>query len=449
MTIQQLRDKRAALVAQARAILDTADKTKRELTAEEDAKFTQLMDEADSLGKQIADREKAEQTAAARTERLNRAEEELRALNRHGVDPRTVAGSAAALQPGGVGQGAISDETRELALRGWFLAQTMRAEPTEEMREAAMACGFALETRVLNLDLHTDYARVRNALKSNVPGSGGVLRLGEFMGPLETAMLAFGPMLDVAQVLRTGDANPLPWPTANDTSNTGRQIGESQAVQATAEPAFGSMTLGAYKFTSDEILVPFELLRDTSINLAAVIGDMLGERLGRVQNTKYTVGSGAGTAFGIVPRSTLGKSATGATAITADELIDLQHSVPRAYRTGAAFMMHDSTVKAIRKLKDEEDRYVWQPGLLNGAPDTLLNWPVYTNDDMAEIASGQKTVLAGQFGKYKIRQVGRIRLYRLTERHRENDQDAFLAFVEADGNLLDPGTGVVRHLIQA
>lgn len=449
--IEQLREERVAKVNQARKILDDAQKAGRDMTAEESAEFDKVHDAADELGKKIKEQETADQAAAARADRQQKAEAQLAELERHGIDPNKVAGSAAQNLPGAKGGNGqpVNEEDRALAVQGWMLEQTGHQEPTDEHRAAAQRCGINLRSRELTLHLCDDYTRVRNALKSNVPNVGGVLKLGDLMGAFELALLQYGPMMEVAQVIRTSHGNPFPWPTANDTSNSGRQIGESKVVTSTADPSFKATIWGAYKFTSDEILIPFELLRDSAINLAAVTGEMLGERIARILNTRFTVGTGAATAYGIVPRSTLGKTAASASAIAADELFDLQHSVPRAYRKGAGFMCNDNTVKAIRKLKDSQNRYLWEPSLQLGQPDRLLTWSLHTNDDMADIATGAKTMLAGDFSRYKVRQVNNVRMYRLTERHRENDQDAFLAFMEADGNLLDPGTGPVRHLIQA
>lgn len=447
----QLREQRAALYKEARNILDAAKAAGREMTAEEAAEFDKRCNSADELLPQIEALERDEAAAVARTQRLETAENQLRQVNNHGIDLSRVPGSAAGGGPNDRPQ-AATDEDFAMAIQGWFLNKSSRGAATAQHREAASRAGMDIDAKELALNLNPQYDRVKvdvhNALKSNVPASGGALRLGDLMGSLETAMLAFGPMMEVSQVIRTTNANPMPWPTANDTSNTGRQIGESKAV-ASLDPTFAGLVWNAYKFTSDEILVPFELLRDTPFNLVQIIGAMLGERLGRVLNTKATTGTGAATMYGITQRSTLGKTAAGATAITADELIDLQDSLPRAYRSGASWMMKDTTRSAIRKLKDSQNRYLLEPSLVAGAPYTLLGDPLNVNDDMDGMTSAKKSVLYGNFRQYKIRQVGQIRIYRLTERFRENDQDAFLAFTEADGNLLDPGTGVVRHLLQA
>ena len=126
---------------------------------------------------------------------------------------------------------------------------------------------------------------------------------------------------------------------------------------------FGVMTLDAYKYTSKIVRVSVELLQDSAFNLGAELGSLLGERLGRIQNTHATTGTGSSQPNGVVTASALGKTAASATAITTDEIIDLFHSVDRAYRGNSSFMAADSTVAAIRKLKDGDSQYLWQPGL--------------------------------------------------------------------------------------
>ena len=107
-------------------------------------------------------------------------------------------------------------------------------------------------------------------------------------------------------------------------------------------------------------------------------------------------------------------------------------------------------LKELRQLKDGDNQYLWQPGYQLGQPDRLLGYRVFTNQKMqSSIATGTETMLFGDLSKYQVRMVNRIRFYRLVERHRENDQDAFLAFMRFDGDLLDAGTNPVKHLIQA
>jgi len=152
-----------------------------------------------------------------------------------------------------------------------------------------------------------------------------------------------------------------------------------------------------------------------------------------------------------VTKSTLGVTAASATAIAADELIGLIHSIDPAYRAlGCGFMCHDSILLHIRKLKDGESRYLLQFGLQQNMPDSILGYTVTNNQDMqSSVATGTKTMLFGRLGDYKIRRVNQVRMYRLEERYRDADQDGFLAFVREDGNLLNAGTATVKHLLQA
>lgn len=290
----------------------------------------------------------------------------------------------------------------------------------------------------------------RRDLSAITGASGAVTVPSQMVNSLELNMLAYGGMLQVADILRTEGGGDMPWPSADDTANSGEQLGENVTVGSSVDPTFKGMTLKAYKMSSKLIKCPVELLEDSAFDLAAVIGQMLGERLGRISNTKFTTGSGAGTPRGIVTASTAGKTTASATAIAADEILDLIHSVDPAYRVGAGFMFHDNILLALRKLKDGESRYLWQSGMNTGSPDTLFGYPTMINQDMASsVASAAKTMLFGRLSAYKVRQVRGIRLRRLDERYADTDQVGFIAFLREDGDLLNAGTAPVKHLLQA
>jgi HK97 family phage major capsid protein len=291
---------------------------------------------------------------------------------------------------------------------------------------------------------------------SAVTGSTGAFTIlpASMVQQLEINMLAYGSVEAVAETINTSTGEPLVWPTADDTSNTGAQIGENTAASTSSQPSFTTITWNAYKFTSNGILVPNELLEDSQFDVAGMIGAMLGERLGRIANTKFTTGTGAATPKGIVNCAASGVTAASQTAIAADEIIKLsggQYSIDPAYRSmGAGYMMHDNILHALRLLKDGNGQYLWGSGMNSGAPDTICGFPVYVNQDMqSTIATGTTTVLFGLFSKYKIRRVGGTRLYHLTERYRDSDQDGFFGFQRFDGNLLNAGTATVKKLVQA
>jgi HK97 family phage major capsid protein len=183
---------------------------------------------------------------------------------------------------------------------------------------------------------------------------------------------------------------------------------------------------------------------------------LLGERLGRIQNTHLTTGDGAAKPKGIVTAATLGRTTASATAITADDFIRLIHSVDPAYRgsPGVAFMMHDNIFLEVSLLKDSNNNYLVRPtvdaAFTGATPYRIRGFNVATNQAMASsLASANKTALFGDFSKYMIREVGNMELIRLVERFAEYFQEGFIASLSFDGNLLDAGTNPVKYLQQA
>jgi HK97 family phage major capsid protein len=242
--------------------------------------------------------------------------------------------------------------------------------------------------------------------------------------------------------------------------NSARLVAESTAVDDNAgggttgdggpNPTFAQFVLNDWKYTSDTILVPYELLQDSPLDLVSILGSALGERLARKLETDFTVGAGTTLPFGIVTRSSAGVTSGSTTSFAADDMITLQHSVNPSYRGGAAWMMHDSVIAFIRKLKDAQGQYLWQSGFAAGVPDTILGAPVYVNQAMSSaFTTGQKLVIWGKLSQYKVRRIGSLRFYRLQERYRQKDQDGFVAFIRCDGDLLDAGTDPVKHLALA
>lgn len=294
------------------------------------------------------------------------------------------------------------------------------------------------------------FDQILNTMSTTTGSEGGFTIGVTFVPRLEVAMIANSGMMQTAEIIRTATGEEMRWPTVDDTGNSGSQIGENAAVSVT-DVVFGQQTWSAYKFTSDLIKVPYELLQDNAVNLDAVIPDLAGLRIGRIINNKATVGNGGGTMNGIITAAPVGKTAAAAAAITFDEVIDLEHSVNRVHRVRgvAGYMFNDTTLKLLRKLKDGDDRYLWQAGANTGAPDTLNTYPFTINDDMASPATTQKTIAFGKLSQYKLRMVATLRFRRLEERFADNDQVGFVAFVRADGDLLNAGDNPVKLLQQA
>lgn len=348
-------------------------------------------------------------------------------------------------------------EDQALALQAWLGRDVVNL--TDRHHVAAKRCGMALNAKQTTLALRNDFRAVKRSLNntlSTLDGTKGGYTFGDtFVGQLETAMLAFGGILNVCDVIRTASGEPMFWPTADDTSNTGEIIGESVSVTGASgsgpDPTFSRTQWGSYIFSSKAIRVPFSLLQDSAFDLARVIADMLGERLGRRQATAFTTGNGASGPYGIVTRATTGVTTASATAITFDEIIDLEHSIDPSRRNmpGVGFMFHDNILKALKKLKDSQNRYLWMAEANAAEPANLRGYPYQISQDMSStIVASATTALFGQLTAYKVRQVADVRFKRLEELYAESDEVAFLAFVRADGNLLDAGDHPVKSLVQ-
>jgi len=461
VTIKECKERRAKLIADSKAILDKATSENRPLSAEEAKADDALAVEIDKINEELSQREDADR----RAERQSRYDSMLNEPARR----QSLPGNA---PPGREQQPAVTDEHSSLAIQAWFRSQTTtRLELSERHQEACRLTGLNPNSRELCIQLlpqdrlglmahafqssHPAHARSNAmragheslAMSSITIADGGGLRAPESMvSSLEVNMLAYGGVLQVAEIMRTGGRERLRWPTVDDTAQQGRRIGESGAVSAATNPTIGAIYWDAYKYTSDEILVPYELLTGTPYNLPAILGEMMGTRIGRKLAVDFTTGTGVNEPGGLITKAT-SFSAASATAISWDDLENLISAVDPSYRIGASFMFHDSIRSSLMKLKDGEGRPLWAAGPNGTAPGDLKGYPWYINQAMdSTIASGKKTISFGQHSKYKVRQVDTIRIYRLVERYRENDQDAFLAFLEADGNLLNAGTAPVKYL---
>lgn len=291
---------------------------------------------------------------------------------------------------------------------------------------------------------------VRAAQTLTTTGGGYLVPQG-FSDKLEEALKWFGGILGNCDEFTTETGQPLPWPTVNDTGNTGRIIGVNTQVTET-DLTFGQTTFGAYIFSSDSVLVPLALLQDSYFDLDAFIAKALGTRIGRKLNNRLTVGSGTnepnGLQTAVIAAGNTTQGTTGeTTSVIYNDLVTTLHLVDPAYRQqpDAKWMFHDSTLKVLRLLKDSAGRPLWQPalgaGFGNGFPETILDKPYVINNDMPVMAANAYSILFGAMKSYKVRRVaGGTTVLRLVERYADYLQVGFIGFMRADGNLLDAGT---------
>ena len=283
--------------------------------------------------------------------------------------------------------------------------------------------------------------------------AGGFTVPTELSNQIIKSMLAYGPMYDpgVTTEMVTSSGNPIKTPTVDDTAVPAVKHTEATALtdDGGSDVVFGQKSLDAYAYDTEFVRWSWELDQDSIFNMESLLGQLLGERLGRIANRELTVGDGTGDPNGIVTASSLGVTTATATAIIADELLDLIHSVDPAYRTGpkVGFMFNDTTLKAIRKLKDGQGNFLWQMGnVQQGVPGSLLGYNYHINQAMGSIpaaAAATRVALFGDFSKYFVRKVGSPVIGVLRERFWPDMGIAGL--IRFDGELGD--TAAIKHLI--
>lgn len=387
MDTLKLRELRAKKWEGAKAFLDSRRGENGLLSAEDDAAYAKMEAEIVDLGKEIERQERVE------------------ALDRQLAQPinTPIVETPAAAKP--VKTGRASDEYRE---NFWNM---MRSKAPD--------------------------AAVLNSLHIGTDAEGGYLVPDEYEHTLIEALEDENIFRGLAKVIRT---------TSGD-RKIPMVIEKGQAYWLDEEDAFtesddtfGQISIGAYKLGT-MIKVSDELLQDSVFDVEAYISKEFGRRMGAAEEAAFFNGDGSGKPLGVLAATggaEVGVTAASETALKADELFDLYHSLRGPYRKNAVWAVNDTTIAAIRKLKDGNGQYLWQPGLTAGAPDMILGRPVKTSTFMPSLEAGAKTVVFGDFGYYWIADRQGRSFKRLNELFATTGQVGFLASQRVDGRLVLP-----------
>ncbi|MDA8227046.1 MAG: phage major capsid protein [Desulfitobacterium hafniense] len=276
---------------------------------------------------------------------------------------------------------------------------------------------------------------VQNALQIGTDSEGGYLVPDEFERTLIEYLEEENIFRQLAKVITTSSGDKKIPVVA--TKGTASWVDEEGAIPESGD-TFGQVSIGAYKLAT-MIKVSEELLNDSVFNLESYIAKEFARRIGTKEEEAFFIGDGTGKPTGIFNATggaTLGITAASATAITVDEVMDLFYSLKSPYRKNAVFVMNDATVKAIRKLKDGNGQYIWQPSITAGQPDTILNRPVKTSAYVPTIASAAKAIAFGDFGYYWVADRQGRSFQRLNELYAATGQVGFKATQRVDGKLI-------------
>jgi HK97 family phage major capsid protein len=377
--IKQQHEARQKAWHEAKALLDTAAAEKRDLTAEENAKYENISADLDSRAKVI-------ETLKADAEREIRAAESMQGFENQA---RPVA--------------EVRNEKND--------ADAIRALARGEIRS------YNFEKRDVT----------KGSTGSPVPTS--------FYDQVILLARTVGPMLETSTILNTAGGENLQIPSLSAYS-TGTVTSEGNAI-GESDPTFNNfVTLGAYKY-SFLTQVSRELVEDAGVDILGFLATQTGNAMGYAVNNALTVGTGTVQPNGIVTQA--GSAVTGTSLNpTADNLIDLVYSIETVGRRlpGTGFQMNSASIANVRKLKDGAGQYLFTPSLSADARDLLLGYPIFENPAMASAASAAKPVIFGNLPSYYVRQVGGLKLDRSDDFAFSNDLITFRSTFRVDGALI-------------
>ena len=273
---------------------------------------------------------------------------------------------------------------------------------------------------------------IHNVLSTTPDADGGYLVPVEFERRIVQGLDEANVIRRIAKVITTSAERKIPIAA---THSVAKWTAENAAI-AESNPTFTQKTIDAYKLTN-LIKVSTELLQDSMFDLEAYIAAEFARAFGIAEEQAFCIGTGVGQPSGIFTANggEVGVTTTGAT-INTDHLIDLVYSLKSPYRRNAVFLMRDITVSAIRKLKDSNGQYLWQPSVQAGEPDRLLGYRLYTSPYVPLVDFEALPVAFGDFSNYWIAdRMGRT-VQRLIELYAGNGQIGFIGTQRVDAKVI-------------
>jgi HK97 family phage major capsid protein len=378
MTINELREKRNTAWNAAKAFLDSHRTEKGTLTAEDDATYTRMEQDIADLGKEIARLERQEALDAELSKPLN----------------KPLTSKPAAMTQPEVKTGRASDEYR----KGMLTA------------------------------LRTNFKQISNVLQEGVDADGGYLVPEEYDSRLIDVLTGENIMRKLGHKITTSGEHKI---NIAATKPAAAWIEEGGALSF-GEATFDQVLLDAHKLHV-AIKVTEELLYDNAFGLESYIIDQFGKALANAEEDAFLNGSGVGQPLGLFAETGGGTSAASVATLATDNVLDLVYALNRPYRKNAKFIMNDQTIAAIRKLKDNNGAYMWQPSLIAGEPDKLLGYEVYTSPFCPE-----DKIAFGDYSYYNIGDRGTRSFKQLNELFAGNGMIGYVAKERVDGKLILP-----------
>ena len=383
MTVNELRTKRATLWNTMEGFLDTHRNDKGILSADDDATYSNMEKDLDDLTNEIKRMERREAREAELSKPVNKP---------------------------------ITEKPDQAAKP----EKTGRAS-------AAYKEDFGRHLRG-KTPLH-------NVLSESVDQDGGYLVPEEFEKQIITGLDEVNVLRSLAKVIPTHHDRKIPISVGHSVATWTAE----NAAYTESNPTFGQKQIDAFKLT-DLVRVSIELLQDSEFDLESYIAAEFARAFGIAEEQAFCVGTGTNQPTGIFTANggTVGVTAAAANAITLDEIISLVYSLKSPYRKNAKFLMNDATVALLRKLKDNNGAYLWQPSVQAGQPDKLLGYPLYTSPYAPIVEGGALAVAFGDFKNYWIGDRAGRTVQRLNELYATNGQIGYVATERVDGKVILP-----------
>lgn len=391
MNILELREKRARAWEAAKAFLDSHRNTNGVLSAEDDATYTRMEQDITDLGKEIARLERQEALDAELSKPVGR--------------PLTG-------KPGEKGE-----------------QKTGRA--SDEYRSAMLTA------------LRSNFKQVSDILQEGVDADGGYLVPEEYDSRLIDVLNEENIMRKLATRITTSGDHKI---NIAATKPAAAWIEEGGALSF-GDATFSQILLDAHKLHV-AIKVTEELLYDNAFGLENYIITQFGKALANAEEDAFLNGNGTGKPLGLFDKTGGGKYSVELTdtKISADDIVTLIYSLKRPYRKNAAFIMNDSTIAAIRKLKDGNGAYIWQPSYQANEPDKICGYSVYTSAFAPELEKGKPAIAFGDFSYYNIGDRGTRSFQELRELFAGNGMIGYVAKERVDGKLILPEAVQILHV---
>lgn len=384
MTITEMREKRAKLWNSMESFLDTRRNEMGVLTAEDDATYASMEEDLDAMTNEIK-----------RMERRDAREAEM---NKPVNEPIRMKPEADGMKP--MKTGRASDEYKED-----FLSH-LRGKPM-----------------------------MHNVLSTTPDEDGGYLVPEDFERNILTELEEENVIRKLAKVIQTQHERKIPVAVGHSVA----QWTLENAPYQESNPTFGIKQIDAYKLT-DLARVSNELLQDAAFDIEDYLMKEFARAFGIAEEEAFCVGDGVNKPTGIFTAEggQIGIEAASGTAITTDEMISLVYSLKSPYRRNAKFLMHDQTLSLLRKLKDGNGAYLWQPSVQAGEPDRLLGYEIYTSPYVPQVEAGALAIAFGDFKNYWIGDRQGRTVQRLNELYATNGQVGYISAERVDGKMMMP-----------